>query len=320
MTSLNKNADNALLYDSKSDLSLIAKALYYIATKEFNLAIPHLEKALEYNPNSAPVILMLSDMYARVTPDTQKYLTYALKGIQLEKNSNDSIAQSFIYLHLSNALVQAGFAKESLVHINNSLSYYPANSFAPYLKGFITYANTKDRDELLHTLETEWEKDTTRVDLLQELGKFHYFSEDYTQSFRYYQKYLALQEGKADLYPFENLKMGIVYQKMGDEKKAQELFTAYRKHCTSDQTTYQPTSLAMQYIFDGKYDDAIAEFQKFSNQSNFHYWMILFMESDPLLKKLKSHKDYKATMQQIRDQFWEQHESVRKLLKENKLL
>ena len=48
---INNFADKALLYDSRSAESLIAKALYYIQMEEYNLALPHLEKALEYNPN-----------------------------------------------------------------------------------------------------------------------------------------------------------------------------------------------------------------------------------------------------------------------------
>jgi tetratricopeptide (TPR) repeat protein len=79
---INNFADKALLYDSRSAESLIAKALYYMQIEEYNLALPHLEKALEYNPNSLAVVQMLADLYARVIPNTAKYLEYALKGIQ----------------------------------------------------------------------------------------------------------------------------------------------------------------------------------------------------------------------------------------------
>ncbi len=317
---LNRSADNALLYDSKSDLSLIAKALYYIATKEFNLAIPHLEKALEYNPNSSSVILILSEMYARVVPDTTKYLTYALKGLQLEKNANDSIAQSFLYLHLSNALVQSGFPKESLEYINTSLSWYPGNEFAPYLKGFITYANDLDMDQLIQTLEYEWKKDTTRMDITQELGKIYYFKEDYETSYYYFKRFKQLQQGKVDLYPWENLKIGIVFEKMGEKEKAEELYKSYYERCQVDKTIYQPGSMAMYYIHQNKMDEAIAQFQLFSKGQNFHYWMILFLEDDPLLKKLKTHPRYQQTIDAIKAQFLKQHNRLKATLEEENLL
>ncbi len=65
---INSYADKALLYDSKSAESLVAKAFYYIQTKEYQLALPHLEKALEYNPNSSLAVQMLADFYFRLIP------------------------------------------------------------------------------------------------------------------------------------------------------------------------------------------------------------------------------------------------------------
>ena len=54
---INSNADKALLYDSKLPQSLIAKALFYINNAENEMAVSYLEKALEYNPNSALVLI-----------------------------------------------------------------------------------------------------------------------------------------------------------------------------------------------------------------------------------------------------------------------
>ena len=122
---LNLNADKALLYDPKSAESLIAKAFYYMQVGEYRLAVPHLEKALEYNPNSSAVIQTLADLYARYIPNTEKYLEYALKGNQLEIAANDSIQQSYLYLHLSNAFIQNGFVDEAQKYINLSLDYNP---------------------------------------------------------------------------------------------------------------------------------------------------------------------------------------------------
>jgi TolB-like protein len=102
---INNYADKALLFDSQLPQSLIAKALYYMNSGESESALSYLEKALEYNPNSALVINILSDFYANYDPDTEKYLEYALKGIRLDIATNDSVTTSYIYLHLSNALV-----------------------------------------------------------------------------------------------------------------------------------------------------------------------------------------------------------------------
>jgi len=187
---INNNADKALLYDPKSAESLIAKALYYMHNKEFRLALPHLEKALEYNPNSSSVVQMLSNLYAYSIPNTAKYLKYALKGIQLDIAANDSIGKSFIYLSLSNALIQNGFTDEAIKYVDLSLNYNPENEYAPYLKILIQYARHGNLQQTKKLLEKELKKDTTRLDIMQEVAKFYYYKEEYDSAFYYYEKYV----------------------------------------------------------------------------------------------------------------------------------
>jgi len=179
---INSYADKALLYDSKSAESLIAKAFYYIQTKEYQLALPHLEKALEYNPNSSLAVQMLADFYFRLIPNTGKYLEYALKGVQLNVAS-DSVTQSYIYLGLANAFIENGFVNESMTYINKSLNHNPENYFAPYLKTLILYAKDSDIKGTTKLLEREWKKDTTRLDILQDVANFHYYQDDYENAF-----------------------------------------------------------------------------------------------------------------------------------------
>jgi TolB-like protein/AraC-like DNA-binding protein len=318
---LNENADKALLYDSKSDISLMAKALYYVSMSEFNLAIPHLEKALEYNPNSAGAVLFLSDLYARAMPNTAKYLKYALKGIRLNIEANDSIGKSYIYLHLSNALIQSGFVEEAMQHINQSLSYYPNNEYAPYLKIFIEYARYKNLKKTTELLENEWRNDTMRLDILNEVAKLNYFQENYEEAFKFYKILNTIKtEQQIDLYPHENLKVAICYEKMGFLEEAKGFYDSYAKYCKNDKSIYRSASLAFKHIYDGHNDEAIAQFKEFSNQSNFQYWLVVFLEQDPLMKKLQSHQDYQNTINEIKDKFWKDHHKIRETLKENNLL
>ncbi|MBT8313870.1 MAG: helix-turn-helix domain-containing protein, partial [Maribacter sp.] len=225
---LNNYADKALLYDSKSDVSLISKALYYMHTEEYRLALPHLEKALEYNPNSAAVVQLLARLYSVYIPDTAKNLKYSLLGIQLDIAASDSVAKSYIYLNLSNALAQTGFINEAMEYINKSLDYNPANEYAPYLKAYIQCAKDGDIEQTKKTLIKELEKDTTRLDLLQEVAKLHYFQEDYEGAFQYYKKFAqAREENNLNIYFEEDGKIGLVYEKMGLEEEAADFFKAY---------------------------------------------------------------------------------------------
>lgn len=318
---LNEYADNSLLYDSTSELSLIAKALYYVNANEFRLAIPYLEKALDYNPNASSVVLILSDIYARVVPDTNKYLTYALKGIKLNIEANDSVSKSFIYLNLSNALVQNGFAKEASKYIEESLKYNPRNQYTTYLKNFIDYANDKDLKSLRNKMLIEWRKDTTRADITQELAKTYYFQEDYENALVYYKNYISiLSTNKIDLYPAENIKIAHTYNKMGFSTKAELYLSKYKDYLEKDESIYREASLAMLYLYENKPDKAIEAYNRFSSQDGFQYWILLFLEEDPLMKSLRSHPEYDKVIQKIKDRFWENHYQLKKSLKAKELI
>jgi TolB-like protein/Tfp pilus assembly protein PilF len=318
---INNNADKALLYDAKSAESLIAKAIYYMHIQEYRLALPHLEKALEYNPNSSSVVNMLSSLYSNYIPNTTKYLTYALKGIQLDIAANDSITKSYIYLHLSNAFIQNGFIEEAKEYIDKSLSYNPDNYFAPYAKAYIQYAINRDIEQTKESLIRELQKDTTRLDILQEVAKLHYFQEDYETAFLYYKKFDEARKKRGmDIYSHEDIKIGLVYEKMGLEKQASNFFASYADYCEKDESIYKSVSVAALYTHEGKFDEAIEQLNIFSSKSNFQYWILLFMEIDPVFKPLKNHPEFNKIMQKIEDHFWENQTQLKKSLDEKGLI
>lgn len=315
---INTLADKALLYDPKSAESLIAKALYYMQIEEYRLALPHLEKALEYNPNSSSVIQILADIYARILPNTEKYLEYALKGIQLDIAANDSSTQSYIYLHLSNALIQTGFVDEANTFINKSLDYNPENYYSPLLKIYILYARDRNMEETQKFLVREWSKDTTRMDILQEVAKFYYFQEKYDSAFYYYKIFVNNKEKYSlNIFPQENGKIAYTYKKMGLNKEAAKFFNDYSTYCEKDQSIYKSASTAVKYAYEGKYEKATEQLKIFSTQDNYQYWILLFMKKDPIFKPLKNDPEFNDLVQKINDRFWQKHNKQKKLL-ENK--
>ncbi|WP_421824915.1 helix-turn-helix domain-containing protein [Flagellimonas oceanensis] len=317
---INNYADKALLHDSKLTESLIAKALFYMHIGNYRLAVPHLEKALEYNPNASGVVNILSSIYSNALPDTGKYLEYALKGIQLDV-ADDDTTKSYIYLHLSNALIQSGFTDEALEYIDKAIELFPQNPYAPYLKAYIRYAKNKDIKQTLNAVKRELRKDTTRLDILQEVAKLHYFQKEYDSAFHYYKPFNEVRKSKGlNIYPQEDIKVGFTYEKMGFQEEADRLIAAYAEYCKNDQSIYQPASMAVLYAYEGRYAEAIAEYEKFAAKNHFQYWMILFMAMDPALEPLKSYPGYDAVMKKIEDRFWENHNRLEETLKEKELL
>ncbi len=318
---INSYADKALLYDSKSAESLIAKAFYYIQTQNYRLALPHLEKALEYNPNSSFAIQMLADFYFRLQPNSGKYLEYALKGVQLEVAADDSVTLSYLYLNLSNAFIQNGFVDESFMYVNKSLRYFSGNYFAPYVKALILYAKDGDLERTKNSLKAEWEKDTTRLDILQELANFYFYEEDYDSAFYFFKKFVTAREVNGlNIYPHQDIRIGKVYEKKGLNDRAKGFYQSYADYCDIDQSIYKSASLAAKFANEGAVDQAIEQLNIFAEQDNFQYWMLVFLKVDPLMNALQDAPGFDDVMQKIEDRFWENQSRLKESLEEKGLI
>ena len=317
---INSYSDKALLYDSKSAASLTSKAFYYIQTKEYSLALPYLKKALEYNPNSSLAIQTLADFYFRLVPDTEKYLRYALRGVRLNIAANDSVTQSYTYLQLANALVSAGFIDEAEKYIVLSLSYHAENYYAPHLKALILFARDGNEKRTRKLLIKEWKKDTTRLDILQDIAKMYYIDEEYDTAYFYFKRFVEARKKRGlDIYPAENAKIGLVYEKAGLDEEAKKFFKSYADYCAKDQSIYRSANLTIKYAYEGKIERAMEQLKLFSNVNNYPFWFLL-IEKDPILKPLKKHPDFEKTMQKIKDRFWKEHDKMRKSLKGEELI
>jgi len=318
---INSNADKALLFDSELEQSLIAKALYYMYTKEYSLAVPYLEKALEYNPNSAMVINTLADFYTNVIPNTEKYLEYALKGIRLDIAAQDSVTASYTFLHVSNALIQSGFTNEAEIYINKSLNYNPENLYSAYVKAYILFAKDGNLQRTKELILEALEKDTTRLDIIQEVGKICYSMRDYESAYVYFKRLVDIREAqKLNIYSHENAKIGFVYSEIGLIEESEKLFQSYKEYAENNQSIYKHLSLAMYYSYKGETKDALEHLELFSHEDNYFYWIILFLEIDPLVDNIKDLPEFKKIVKDIKSKFWKNHKRIKSSLIEKELL
>jgi TolB-like protein/AraC-like DNA-binding protein/Tfp pilus assembly protein PilF len=314
-------ADKAFLYDSKLGESLVAKAVAYMSRKEYESAVPYLEKALEYNPNSVQVIGFLSDFYAMYIPNTGKYLQYALKGVQLDIASMDSTTASYTYLRLGNALIQNGFVDESLMYIDKSLDYKPDNPFSRYVRAFILFAKTGDAKQTRDLLITEFNKDTTRFDILQDIAKVSYYMRDNKSAYKYYKRFLAFREShQMDVYRHENMIIGFVLAQAGQREKSEELIKNYKEFLDTDKSIYRNLGLTAYYAYRGDQKKAIEHMKLFSKEDNVQYWIILFLEDDPTMETIKDNPEFKKYLGETKSRFWKMHDVLKTTLDEKGLL
>jgi len=318
---INNYADKAFLLDSQLEQSLIAKSLYYIQIGEYGMAVTYLEKALVYNPNSALVLNILSDFYTNYIPDTKKYLEYALKGIRIDIAANDSISTSYIYLHLSNALIQAGFINEAEVFINKSIEYNTENLFSEYVKAYILYARNRDLAETKDLLLLSLNKDQNRYDILIEIVKICYYMRDYQEAYKYYKKIEDIEEAQnLDIFIGENAKVGLILDKIGLKTQSDKYFQDYKEYFENDKSIYKHLSLSVYYSYKGNTNKAIEHLRLFSQENNYHYWILLFLTIDPLFDNIIDLPEFRIIINDIENKFWKMHEEIKISLEEKELL
>ena len=117
-------------------------------------------------------------------------------------------------------------------------------------------------------LVNEWKKDTIRLDIMQDIAKLYYFQEKYDSAYYYYDKFVKIKEKNGlSIYPQEDIKIGMVYDKMGLHEKAKSFYKSYANYCKKDESIYQPASLAVQYMHEGKQDLAIEQLKIFATKN-----------------------------------------------------
>ncbi len=319
--SINYYADKALFYDSELPQSTIAKGLFYMSTDEYQLSITYFEKALEYNPNYDLALAFLVDIYANHIPNTEKYLEYALKGIRLDIAAYDSLTASMIYLHISNAFIQNGFITEAEKYINQSLEFDSGNLYSEYVKAYILYAKYRNLEQTKELLIAALKKDTTRIDILQEVGKICYYMRDYKSAYNYYQPFEEVKKAyDLDIFRSEDAKIARVFAENGRTEEAEKLITRFKEYADFDQSIYKNINLALYYSYRGETQKAIDYLKLFAEQNNYHYWTLIFVPDDPLIDNIKNRSEFKKTFTKIEKHFWENHEQIKKSLIEKGLL
>lgn len=314
-------ADKAVLHDPNLAESLMTKGMYYLTRKEYKEALPYLERAHEYNPNSDEVLGLLTDFYYMYLPNTGKYLEYALKGLKLNANSGDSVSISYFHLRLGNALIQTGFVDQALEHIDKSLEYYPDNAFSRYVRAFVVYAKNGDLKQTRQLLQTEYRRDTNRFDILQDIGKVSYYLQEYDTAFHYYKRFNRYRDThKLDVFEHENLVIGRVYELAGETEKAKAFYERYRKYLESDQTAYKNIGLAVYYCQMNDSAKALEHLRLFTKEDNIQYWVILFMDKGPELTETEASPEFRKLLQEVERKFWANHEKLKLKLEEQGLL
>ena len=144
---------------------------------------------------------------------------------------------------------------------------------------------------------------------------------DYESSYRYYSKYNDIKKQYSlDILSGEDAKIALVYAEMGFKDESERLFNEYKIFADNDQSIYKHLSLAVYYSYHGETGKALEHLKIFSQQDNYFYWILLFLEMDPLVDNIRDLDEFSETMSEIESKFYEYHDQVRASLEEKGLL
>ncbi len=318
---INTYADKAFLLDPELNESLIGKALYYMQTGQFELAIQFFDKVLRKDPGSGWVHNLLSTIYSLHLPNTQNYLRHALQGINYAVAGQDSNTISFAYLHLGNSLAQNGFLAESVPFLEKSLQYQAGNLFSETLAIYVQLGLDNDFDLAYQRFQTLLAKDTSFLSSLHETAKLALYQRKYEEAWEYYSRFLAIrQQSGLNVYQGEDINIAFVLDQLGRKTEADRFRARYFEYLQSEETAFQDLGYAAYYTAIGENAKAISALKAFAQQDNFQYWLILYIEQDPMFESLEGEADYAETIQAIKDNFWLQHQQMRTELQEEGLI
>ena len=318
---INAYSDRAFLLDPTLNESLIGKALYYMEAGQFELAIQFFDKALANDPEAGWLHNLLSTIYMLHSPNTEEYLRHAIQGIRYSVSGQDSGAASMSYLHLANALTQNGFLKEAESYVQQSLSYNPDNRFSEILSLYVELGQSGNLETAYRGISVLLEKDSTFLPAIQEAGKLAYYQGSYELAWKHYERFLSFRNsGELMVYPGEDLIISHVLQLLGRTEESELLQEQYLAFISEEESIYQQLGFAAYHALTGNKAKAMKYLQSFSEQDVSQYWMVMFIDQDPILQSLSADPSFSVTITRIQEKFWDRHEKLREVLEKEEVL
>ncbi|NQU53530.1 MAG: helix-turn-helix domain-containing protein [Bacteroidetes bacterium] len=325
---INKYADKALRYDSQLDLSLIAKALYYQNEKDYEEAIPYLEDALEYNPNSHIVISYLSNIY-RELGDNEKFIKYALKTINsnfLVSDISGEVSKAYIYCRMGVAFRAMGFFDKALIYLNTAIEINPHYVGAIHEKSQLVLDSDGDYKQSKELLMDLIQMDSSNQVMSGQvtykfLGLSCYIMRDYTSANIYYKKMLELIDSNNEDYSGrESGRLAVVFSGIGEKEKAKEHINKYVEFAESrDNPKNKSLHLIGSYSLKGEAVKAIEQMKIFS-EYNPNYFHIRLFKDAPIYDNIRDLPEFHEILSEMEIKWQARHDSIKASFEEKGLL
>lgn len=144
---------------------------------------------------------------------------------------------------------------------------------------------------------------------------------DFESAYEYYNRYISIKEAyNLDIYRSEDLKIARVLAEVGFAEKAENYAKAFKEYSEYETSVYKQINLAIYSLYEGNAEKALEQMKLFAQESNFHYWTVIFLTMDPIMGNVRDLPEFKQVYGEIETSFWNQHTKIRATLEEKGLI
>ena len=94
----------------------------------------------------------------------------------------------------------------------------------------------------------------------------------------------------------------------------------YKSFLEKDKSIYRDLGYSAYYTYMKDRKKAVEYMKAFSSQDNVQYWLILFLEKDPMMEKISRYPEFKKYFGQVKERFWKAHDQLKDILYDQQLL
>ncbi len=99
-------------------------------------------------------------------------------------------------------------------------------------------------------------------------------------------------------------------------EKAEPYITSYATFIKTDESIYGPLLRSNYHAYLGQNEQAIAAIEEFTAERDFQYWVLLFMDEDPVYDSIKKSERFQKALKKMEVNFWGHHQEIKETLRE----
>jgi len=304
-------AKKALLFDDQLPDAYYIQGMYYSERGSNKQALVEFDKALKYNPNYWLAYVGKGD----------------IKSLQIASSLNHGPELPYIIGSLVLLYTDAGFIEiaknnlENLKLIGEPIQYYRCAGYSEAKQG--------KGKKALEFYSKMYDIDPTNMWSLEGLGELYSFNGQFEESLKYYKKLVERQKASGQLAFISSHRIGYVYFKNGYKKEAEYYFEKQIEYCNGQiklnrpwaQELYPYYDLAGVYAFKGNKVKAYKNLKIYNQRKEPEgLWMVSLIKTDPLFNSIRNEPEFQQIVRDVEARYQANHESVKKLLKEQGML